>query len=53
MFFFLDKKERKNQEKVIGQRAWPDAATLPFQAHTPLLISVYRLEKKVRCNYPV
>jgi hypothetical protein len=44
MFFFLDKKERKNQEKVIGLRAWPDTAPLPFQAHAPLLISVHRTE---------
>jgi len=32
LFFFLDKKESKNQEKVIGQRATPDAAPLPFLA---------------------
>ena len=38
MFFFLSKKEPKSQEKVIGQRAMPDAAPLPFPAHAPFLV---------------
>jgi len=50
MFFFLSKKEPKSQEKVIGQRARPDAAPLPFQAHTPLLILVHRKEMLLDVN---
>jgi hypothetical protein len=41
MFFFLDKKEPKSQEKVIGQRTKPDAAPLPFPAYAPLLVLVH------------
>jgi len=42
--FCLIKKNKKNQEKVIGQRARPDAAPLPFPAHAPLLVLVNRTE---------
>jgi hypothetical protein len=44
MFFFLAKRT-KSQEKVIGQRAMPDAAPLPFPARAPLLVLVNRKEK--------
>jgi len=44
MFFFLDKKERKNQEKVIGLPARPDATPLPFPAYAPFLVLVSRKE---------
>jgi hypothetical protein len=36
--------EPKSQEKVIGHRAMPDAAPLPFPACAPLLVLVNRKE---------
>jgi len=50
MFFFLAKRT-KSQEKVIGQRAMPDAAPLPFPARAPLLILVSRTDEMVFISF--